>query len=77
MRGSALRAEGNQTLRTLCAKCGRSISTEVGHAHPLEEGAGRATWGLVGSFAGRPKTWAVCGDCHDAGWRPPQYAEFP
>ena len=34
--GSACRAEGNQTLRTVCANCGKSIPTEVGHAHPLD-----------------------------------------
>ena len=35
-RGSAYRAEGNPTLRTVCAHCGKSIPTEVGHAHPLD-----------------------------------------
>jgi len=46
--GSACRAEGNQTLRTVCANCGKSIPTEVGHAHPLDEDVRRETWGLVG-----------------------------
>src|SRR5437773_2824273 len=45
--GSACRAEGNQTLRTVCANCGKSIPTEVGHAHPLDEDVRRETWGLV------------------------------
>jgi hypothetical protein len=52
-KGSASRAEGNQTLRTLCASCGKSIPTEVGHAHPLDENVRRETWGLVGHRDGR------------------------
>jgi hypothetical protein len=35
-------------LRTVCAHCGKSIPTEVGHAHPLVEDIRRETWGLVG-----------------------------
>jgi hypothetical protein len=31
VKGSALRAKRNPTLRTLCAGCGKSIPTEVGH----------------------------------------------
>lgn len=50
-RGSAYRAEGNQTLRTVCANCGKSIPTEVGHAHPLDVDVRRETWGLVGYHA--------------------------
>jgi hypothetical protein len=37
VKGSALRAESNPTLRTMCAKCGKSIPTEAGHPHPLDE----------------------------------------
>jgi len=52
-RGSAFRAEGNRALRTLCAHCGTSIPTEVGHAHPLDEALTRN----VG--ARRPHRWAT------------------
>ena len=38
-KGSAYRAEQNPTLRATCAHCGKSIPTEVGHAHPLHEPA--------------------------------------
>ena len=72
-KGSTHRAEANPTLRTLCAGCGRSIPTEVGHAHPLDEAARRETWGLVG-FRGRDKQVSpTCTHCYDAGWRPPGY----
>ena len=69
-KGSAFRAEGNQTLRTVCASCGKSIPTEVGHAHPLDEQMRRETWGLVGESAGRPAVFPTCAACRDGGWRP-------
>jgi hypothetical protein len=72
-RGSALRAEGNATLRTVCAKCGKSISTEAGHPHPLDETLARETWGLVGYLEGRKTVFATCDACHASGWRPPDY----
>jgi hypothetical protein len=72
-KGSALRAEGNPTLRTTCANCGRSITTEAGHPHPLDESLRRETWGLVGQLAGRKTVFATCDACHEAGWRPPDY----
>ena len=72
-KGSALRAEGNLTLRTTCANCGRSIPTEVGHAHPLDETIRHETWGLVGYVAGRRTVFATCDECHAAGWRPPDF----
>jgi len=50
-KGSSYRAAGNQTLRTVCASCSRSIPTEVGPAHPLDEDLRRETWGLVGYHA--------------------------
>jgi hypothetical protein len=75
IRGSACRAEGNQTLRTVCANCGTSIPTEVGHAHPLDEDVRRETWGLVGYLAGRRTVFPTCAACHDTGWRPPQLAQ--
>jgi hypothetical protein len=72
-KGSALRAEGNATLRTVCAKCGKSIPTEAGHPHPLDEALARETWGLVGYLAGRKTVFATCDACHHAGWRPPDF----
>ncbi len=73
-RGSACRAEGNPTRRTLCANGGKSIPTEVRHAHPLDEDIRRETWGLVGDDAGRQTVFPTCAVCHDAGWRPPEFA---
>jgi 5-methylcytosine-specific restriction endonuclease McrA len=72
-KGSACRAEANQTLRTVCANCGRSIPTEVGHAHPLDETIRRETWGHVGHHAGRNAVFPTCAVCHDSGWRPPDF----
>jgi len=72
-KGSALRAEGNPTLRTTCAHCGRSIPTEAGHPHPLDESLSRETWGLVGYLAGRKTVFATCEPCHESGWRPPDF----
>jgi len=72
-KGSALRAEGNFTLRTTCANCGRSIPTEVGHAHPLDQAVRRETWGLVGHLAGRKTVYATSDGCHETGWRPPDF----
>lgn len=76
-RGSSLRAEGNVTLRTACAGCGKSIPTEVGHAHPLDEAIRRETHGLVGYRSGARAVFAVCSACHDAGWRPFRFASVP
>ena len=73
-KGSAFRAEGNATLRTICAECGKSIPTEVGHAHPLDEALRRETWGLVGMVAGHQAVFATCDACHEKGWRPPGFA---
>jgi hypothetical protein len=72
-RGSAHRAEVNQTLRTRCANCGKEIPTEVGHAHPLDEGIRRETWGLVGHREGRKTVFPTCDDCYASGWRPPGF----
>jgi hypothetical protein len=72
-KGSALRAEGNPTLRTTCANCGRSIPTEVGNRHPLDESLRRETWGLVGRRAGQKTVFATCDACHEVGWRPPDF----
>jgi hypothetical protein len=69
-RGSAVRAEGNRALRTLCAHCATSIPTEVGHAHPLDEALRRETWGLVGHTDGPPSVFPTCTACYDGGWRP-------
>ena len=69
-KGSACRAEVNPTLRTACANCGRSIPTEVGHAHPLDEHVRRETWGLVGYRVEQKTVFPTCTACHDAGWRP-------
>jgi hypothetical protein len=74
LRGSAVRAEGNPTLRTTCANCGKSIPTEVGNRHPLDPSVRRETWGLVGQMAGRDAVFATCDACHAAGWRPPDFA---
>jgi hypothetical protein len=72
-KGSALRAEGNATLRTTCANCGKALPTEVGHAHPLDETVRRETWGLVGLVAGRSVVFPTCDACHRSGWRPPGF----
>ena len=72
-RGSACRAEANQTLRTVCANCGRSIPAEVGHAHALDEDIRREPWGLVGCHAKQETVFPTCAGCHDAGWRPPDF----
>lgn len=69
-KGSAHRAEMNTTLRTSCTCCGKSIPTETGNAHPLDEALRRETYGLVGNRAGRKTIFAACAACHDAGWRP-------
>lgn len=74
IKGSALRAEGNPTLRTTCANCGKSIPTEVGNRHPLDQSVRRETWGLVGQLAGRAAVFATCDACHEAGWQPPGVA---
>ena len=73
IKGSAYRAEGNQTLRTVCANCGKSIPTEVGHAHPLDPDVRRETWGLVGHLGARKLVFATCTACRDGGWRPPGF----
>ncbi len=75
-KGSAYRAEANQTLRTACAHCGKSIPTEVGHAHPLDETIRRETWGLVGHDGCREAVFATCGVCRNAGWRPPGFVSL-
>jgi hypothetical protein len=72
-KGSAYRAESNQTLRTVCASCGGSIPTEVGHAHPLDESIRRETWGLVGYHAKEKTVFPTCAACRAAGWRPPGF----
>jgi hypothetical protein len=76
-RGSSLRAEGNLTLRTVCASCGKSIPTEVGHPHPLDESLRRETYALVGYLGGLRSIYAACSACHDSGWRPPRFAPVP
>jgi hypothetical protein len=73
-KGSQFRAEANPALRTVCAHCGKSIPTEVGHPHPLDaedRGVWRETWGLVGIESGSPKVFPTCNECYQAGWRPP------
>ena len=75
-KGSVLRAEGNRALRTLCAHCGTSIPTEVGHAHPLDEDVRRETWGLVGHTDGPPGVFPTCTACYGAGWRPPGFVQL-
>lgn len=72
-KGSTNRAEANPTLRTVCANCRRSIPTEVGHPHPLDESVRRETWGLVSVHEGRARVIPTCTACYDAGWRPPGY----
>jgi len=73
IRGSAYRAEGNTTLRTTCVHCGKSIPTEAGHAHPLDEAIEQETWGLVGFIGGERTVFATCTVCYEAGWRPPAF----
>ena len=75
IKGSSLRAEGNPTLRTVCASCGKPIPTEVGHAHPLDQEIRRETWGLLGHDNGRRAVFPTCAVCHAAGWRPPDFVQ--
>ena len=75
VRGSACRAEGNQTLRTVRANCGKSIPTEVGHAHPLDGDVRRETWGFVGHQARLKMVFPTRAACHDTGWRPPAFVQ--
>jgi len=75
-KGSSCRAEGNQTLRTVCASCGRSIPTEVGHAHPLDEDIRRETWGLVGYHGKQKAVFPTCAACYGTGWRPPAFVSM-
>lgn len=70
-KGSAYRAEGNPTLRTVCASCGKPIPTEVGHAHPLDSDIRRETFGLVGYRGALKTVFPTCAACHEMGWRPP------
>ncbi len=72
-KGSQFRAEANPALRTVCAYCGKSIPTEVGHPHPLDaedRSVWKETWGLVGIENGGPKVFPTCNACYQAGWRP-------
>jgi hypothetical protein len=76
-KGSQYRAEANTVLRTTCANCGKSIPTEVGHAHPLDaedRGLWRETWGLVGTLKGVRKVFPTCHGCYEGGWRPPGFS---
>lgn len=75
IKGSAYRSEGNPTLRTTCAHCGKSIPTETGNAHPLDEAVRRETYGLEGAWRGKKTTFATCAACHDLGWRPEVFAQ--
>jgi hypothetical protein len=73
IKGSAVRAELNETLRTVCASCTKSIPTEVGHPHPVDESMTRETWGLVGYLDGKKAVFPTCHACYLAGWRPPEF----
>ncbi len=75
-KGSQFRVEGNTALRTVCAHCGKSIPTEVGHAHPLDaedRGVWRETWGLAGMDERGLRIFPTCNECYQAGWRPPGF----
>jgi hypothetical protein len=66
-KGSQFRAEANPALRTVCAHCGKSIPTEVGHPHPLDaedRGIRRETWSLVGMENGSPRVFPTCTECY-------------
>lgn len=67
-KGSAARAELNKLLRTVCAGCGKSISTETGHSLGEKE---YPTRGLVGIKNGKKAIFPTCSVCYDAGFRPP------
>jgi hypothetical protein len=69
-KGSTYRSEANATLRTSCGHCGKSIPTETGNAHPLDEAVRRETYGLAGGSRGKRIIVATCAACHDSGWRP-------
>jgi hypothetical protein len=47
-KGSASRAEGDATLRTVCAACGKAIPAASRACTPLDDDVGREIWGLVG-----------------------------
>jgi arginine repressor len=53
--------------------CGKSIPTEAGHAHPLDEAIEQETRGLVGFIGGERTVFATCTVCYEAGWRPPAF----
>lgn len=74
-KGSTYRSEANATLRTVCEHCGKSIPTEAGNAHPLDETVRRETYGLLGDRAGKKAIFATCRACHDEGWTPPRFVE--
>jgi hypothetical protein len=74
-KGSTYRSEANPTLRTTCAHCGKSIPTETGNAHPLDEAVRRETYGLEGGLGGRKAIFATCAACHDMGWRPESFVQ--
>ena len=67
-KGSTARAEENETLRTTCAHCGKSIPAEIGYG--LHE---RETWGLIGYRDGEKTIFPTCAECYQAGWRPPGF----
>jgi hypothetical protein len=66
--GSAIRAEDNDTLRTTCAHCGKSIPAEIGYG--VRE---RETWGLIGYEDREKKIFPTCTECYEVGWRPPGF----
>src|SRR5713101_3298496 len=77
-KGSQFRAQANPALRTVCAHCGKSVPTEVGHPHPLDaedRGVWRETWGLVGIENGGPKVFPTCNACK--GYSLPSSDRYP
>jgi hypothetical protein len=70
-RGSACRAGASGTLRVSCANPGKSIPTQIGHTHRLDENIRRDMRGLVGYDAGRTKSVSTGATCHDLACRPP------
>ncbi len=67
-RGCMIRAEENKTLRTICVHCKKELTTET-----QDNLMGKQTMGLLGLENGKRKIFAVCVECFDAGWRPPEF----
>lgn len=69
-KGSAIRAELNQTFQAKCVNCRKIITTDTGHQ--LEEKQ-YWVWGLMGLRDGKKMVFPTCNDCYESGWRPSEF----